>query len=97
MSSDVLPDNSFAILGGRLIRIHHAGSISGAKGYHVVDSTGDPGSVAGYTTTFTPAWCVKAAVVGETVCVTPKGQCFCGRAHVHADVLAVLPVDGGAA
>lgn len=34
---------------------------------------------------------IKAAVVGDTVCVRTRGECFCPLAHVTLTALAALP------
>lgn len=78
------------------------GRINGCAGYWVGDQTGDHGSTyrppqgPGWETTisavatFAPGWCVRPAIVGETVCRYPWPH-GCGLHHVSLMVLRELP------
>lgn len=68
--------------------------INGATGYDVQSPTGDPNTYAG-ATVFCPDYLAVPAVVGETVCVTASGGCWCGLVHVTADRIAGLRVRAG--
>ena len=57
--------------------------------------TGDPGSEAGLLTA-APRWTVRRAVIGETVCPTPRGGCWCGLAHLPAEQHSWLREKGDA-
>lgn len=77
------------LVGRRLATVHHHGTHNGAPGYWITAGTGDPG-VRGQLPSFAPEWTVRPAVLGDTVCATPWGSCFCGRVHVPARTLATL-------
>ena len=78
------------VVSGRLGTIQRPGTRGGATGYYVFAPTGDPGTRGGYPS-FAPDWTVRLAVIGDTVCATPRGDCYCGRLHVDAITLAGLP------
>lgn len=80
------------ILNGRngLGRVIRASRNGGAAGYDVLAATGDPGSRGG-ATVFSPDWCTKPAVIGDTVCPEPWGECWCGLSHFTPEVLSWLP------
>lgn len=73
---------------GVIIRV--GTSPGGAPGYYVSDHTGDPGASMSYPT-FSPDWCTRPAVVGQTVCEHPWPH-SCGLHHVTRDDLLTLGV-----
>lgn len=64
---------------GRITRVGKGPG--GAIGAWVADATGDPGAGYGHPI-FAPDWCIRLAVVGDTVCLLPRGTHFCGLQHV---------------
>lgn len=84
---DLAPGDT-VIVGGRLGTITRTGKRGNAPGYWVDAPTGDPGS-RGALASFAPDWTVRRAVVGDTVCPKPRGECTCGLVHVtHPDSLS---------
>ncbi|WP_229398151.1 hypothetical protein [Micromonospora okii] len=87
-----ITSGTLVLTGRALGRVTRVGTHAGAPGAWVVSSTGDPGSAGGYPT-FCPDVCLKPAVVGMTVCATPRGHCYCGRAHLSAGELGRLSTE----
>lgn len=85
MSHDV---GDLVIIGRRLVRVTRTGRQAGVDGVWAVVPTGDPNSTAQYAT-FTATYCVKPAVIGETVCPYPAPH-DCGAVHLPAWQLEAL-------
>lgn len=65
----------------RIGTITRVGRNGGAPGYWIAAATGDPGARGGLSS-FAAEHSVRPAIVGDNVCPTPRGGCFCGSAHV---------------
>jgi hypothetical protein len=84
-----IPDGTAVVVARNLGRVVRARRYAGAPGYEV--SVPPQTGLEGYAPHFAPDWCVTPAVVGETVCRSPRGVCHCGLLHVPASALAWLP------
>lgn len=91
MSRPVLAVGDFVAKSSGLAVVHKVGRLAGTFGYWIVDHTGDPGASRSYPT-HVPAWSVRAAIVGETICDRPAGH-GCGLTHVTRANLIALGVD----
>ena len=85
----VIPAGTLVIVPGRKLgRVVRTTCLGPAPGYSV---EGVPETrLEGTAPHFAPDWCVKPAVIGETVCRMARGQCYCGHVHVRATELAWL-------
>lgn len=83
-------EGTLVLSGGALGRVTRVGKQAGAEGAWISSTTGDPGSTTSYPT-FSPDFCIKPAVIGESVCPKPRFACYCGLTHLPADQLAWVP------
>lgn len=86
----VVEVGSYVVTSQGVAQVTRVGRLDRADGAWIVSPTGDPGSRTSYPV-FAPDWCLRPAVVGTTVCPTPRGGCYCGMRHVSAELLAELP------
>lgn len=72
-------------------QITRVGKYGGAPGCWFPNPTGDPGTNRGAYPSFCADWCVTPAIVGTTVCETPRfGGCRCGLHHVLEGELSAM-------
>jgi hypothetical protein len=89
----LIPDGTVVVISRNLGRVIRARRYGGADGYDVSAPIRSPRD-EGHAPHFAPDWCTVPAVLGETVCRTPWGKCWCGLLHVSALELAWLPPAG---
>jgi len=69
--------------GGTFGTVQRAGRLARADGYWIIEGASLPRFADGHA--------VTAAVIGDTVCRSPRGACYCGLPHASAQVFAELP------
>lgn len=89
MENETHPPGTYVITAGQLGTIVRTSRRGGAEGYDVQPYYPGPGD--GWLPHFAEDWCIRPAVVGQTVCQHPRGTHWCGMVHVDSQVLAWLP------
>lgn len=71
---------TIVVVNGRLGRIDRKAKSGRVHGYAVTNL--DPSPDEGWLPHFTAPEQIKPAVLGQTICPTPKGSHYCGLVHV---------------
>lgn len=87
-----ITEGMLVVAGNGIGRVHRVGKRARANGAWIFASTGDGASMVRYPS-FAPDWCITPAVIGKTVCATPRYGCFCGLTHVSAEELRWLHLE----
>ncbi|MEU0078522.1 hypothetical protein ABZY58_11550 [Micromonospora tulbaghiae] len=69
--------------GGYLGTVQRAGRQGRAEGWQILDG--------GAYSRFAEARSLRLAVIGDSVCRSPRFACFCGKVHAPAEVFRLLP------